>query len=134
MEKSSFQFTNPRLTDIEMHINEDFNGQKNAQIPIQMKISVHISSKEDAKEAIVALTAEIGQKDSNVPFWVKATEQASFRWDEEVSDTMREALLNQNAPSLLLAYLRPVVAQITNASPYGAYDIPFVNFAKNISD
>ena len=43
---------------------------------------------------------------------------------------MINKLLNQNAPSLLLSYLRPVIAQVTMASPYGAYNIPFIDFTK----
>ncbi|MEI3592754.1 MAG: hypothetical protein V8Q05_07985 [Lachnospiraceae bacterium] len=38
---------------------------------------------------------------------------------------MIEKLLNQNAPSLLLGYLRPIISQITAASPYNAYNLPF---------
>ena len=43
---------------------------------------------------------------------------------------MIDRLLNQNAPSLLLSYLRPIVAQVTSASKNGTYKIPFVNFTK----
>lgn len=43
---------------------------------------------------------------------------------------MIDRLLNQNAPSLLSSYLRPIVAQVTSASKYGTYNIPFVNFTK----
>ena len=32
--------------------------------------------------------------------------------------------------SLLLSYLRPIVAQVISASKYGTYNIPFVNFTK----
>ena len=129
--ESSFQFTNPVLTDLEIHLNEGFNEEDNEQVQIQMDISVQVSPKENRNEAIVSLTVEIGEQGNNVPFWIKATERADFLWDEDVSNVMRERLLSQNAPSLLLGYLRPIVAQITNASPYGAYNIPFINFTKS---
>ena len=83
------------------------------------------------KEATVSLTIEIGETDDNVPFYIKAKEQADFKWDESVADIMLDRLLNQNAPSLLLSYLRPIVAQVTNSSKYGVYNIPFVNFTSN---
>lgn len=44
---------------------------------------------------------------------------------------MIEKLLNQNAPSLLLGYLRPIISQITAASPYNAYNLPFIDFQRN---
>lgn len=50
--------------------------------------------------------------------------------DEKYPNNMIDRLLNQNAPSLLLSYLRPIVAQVTSASKYGTYNIPFVNFTK----
>ena len=33
-------------------------------------------------------------------------------------------------PTLLLSYLRPIVVQVTQASPWGAYNIPFMNFSE----
>ena len=42
---------------------------------------------------------------------------------------MVDQLLRQNAPALLLSYLRPTVAQITSSSEFETFDIPFVNFS-----
>lgn len=54
---------------------------------------------------------------------------ADFTWSKELPlDTVNE-LLSRNAPALLLGYVRPYVAQITEASPVGAVHIPFMNFA-----
>ena len=55
----------------------------------------------------------------DIPFYIKAIEGANFRWNDELDDNMIDRLLNQNAPSLLLSYLRPIVAQVTSASKYG---------------
>lgn len=129
--KSSFQFSNPVLTDFVLCLNEGFDNQGNKEVQIKMSMSVDVSKHETAKEALVGLTFEIGEKNDNTPFYIKATEKANFRWDEEIDEKMVDILLNQNAPSLLLSYLRPIVAQITAASPYEAYDIPFINFTKN---
>ena len=125
---SLFQFTNPILTDLEIHLNEGFNGENNEKVGIRTNMSVHILKKENMKEATVSLTVEIGERVDNVPFYIKTKEKADFKWDESLDDDMIERLLNQNAPSLLLSYLRPIVAQVTNASKYGVYNIPFVNF------
>lgn len=39
-----------------------------------------------------------------------------------------EAMLKCNAPALLLSYMRPIVANITNVSKFPVYNLPFVNF------
>lgn len=59
------------------------------------------------------------EKNDDIPFYIKAIEGANFRWNDELDDNMIDRLLNQNAPSLLLSYLRPIVAQVTSASKYG---------------
>ena len=74
---------------------------------------------------------ELGEKNSQVPFYISAIEAAGFRWDDTLKDDMVNKLLNQNAPSLLLSYLRPIVTQITAASPFDAYNIPFMSFTNN---
>ena len=125
---SLFQFTNPILTDLEIHLNEGFNGENNDKVEIETNISVNIFREENTNKATVSLTVEIGERVDNAPFYIKTKEKADFKWDESLNDDMIEKLLNQNAPSLLLSYLRPIVAQVTNASKYGVYNIPFVNF------
>ena len=127
--ESSFQFTNPVLTRLDFCSNAGFESSGNTEVQIQTKMSVSVSRDEEKDEASVELTVEIGEKSDAVPYWIVATEKANFKW-ADVSDSMRDRLLNQNAPSLLLAYLRPILAQITNSSQYGIYNIPFMNFTK----
>jgi len=128
--ESAFQFTNPALSGLEFWINKNFNGEKDTKIQIRMNMSVKVAKKENLNEAIVELDVEIGEKNDDIPFYIKAIEGANFRWNDELDDNMIDKLLNQNAPSLLLSYLRPIVAQVTSASKYGTYNIPFVNFTK----
>ena len=117
--ESAFQFTNPALSALEFWINKNFNGEKDTKIQIRMNMSVKVAKKENLNEAIVELNVEIGEKNDDIPFYIKATEEANFRWNDELDDNMIDRLLNQNAPSLLLSYLRPIVAQVTSASKYG---------------
>lgn len=95
-----------------------------------MNIAVSIHREENASEAVVSLRIEIGEPGELVPFHICATESAGFRWEADLQEANVDNLLNQNAPALLLSYLRPVITQITAASPYEAYNIPFVNFKK----
>lgn len=128
--ESEFQFTNPALVNLEFGVNEEFDIKEDKEVDLSINMSVQIDRKENRSEALVGLTFEIGSKQDNAPFYIKAVEKANFRWGEGLDNSMVDRLLNQNAPSLLLSYLRPVVVQITAASPFNAYNIPFINFTK----
>lgn len=131
MKKSSFQFRNPVLAKLEFGINEGFNKNLNDKQEVNINMAVQVNKKLDMHEAEVSLSFELGDKDDSNPFYVAAIEKADFRWDDVLDDNTVEQLLNQNAPSLLLSYLRPIIAQITAASPYDSFDIPFINFKKS---
>lgn len=126
--ESAFQFTNPALVSMEYVINDSFENEQNKEVSIQMNINVSTNSNREKNEASVVLKLEIGAKDSSVPFYICARESAGFRWENSLDEELVNKLLKQNAPSLLLSYLRPIIAQITAASPFDTYNIPFVNF------
>lgn len=128
--ESSFQFTRPYLANLEFALNSDFDSEKNKEVKIGLNISVNVSKSESTDEAVVSLLCEVGEKTTSCPFWVKAEESAKFKWSAEIGSDMADKLLNQNAPALLLSYLRTIISQITSASLFGAYDIPFINFTK----
>ena len=111
-------------------MNEDFDKQNKKNVQIKLNIDISIE-KRGNKEATVKLSVKIGEKSDKDPYFIRAVEKSDFRWSDEVEDNMVESLLSQNAPSLLLSYLRPIIVQITASSPYGIYNIPFVNFANS---
>ena len=126
---SDFQFTNPILSNIEFALNNDFIV--NNEIKIQANIETKIAREDGKNEAMVKLIVKIGEKNNGMPFYLMAEEMARFKWDEnKYSDQDLEHLLSQNAPALLIGYLRPTISYITNASPLGAYNIPFIDFTK----
>ena len=129
--ESAFQFKTPVLTNLEFVVNDKFDseGKESVKIPVSMSVNIDIDEKV-CNEAVVALKVEIGDKSDLYPYFISVTEQAGFRWPDGLKDEQRDLLLNQNAPSLLLSYIRPVVAQTTAVSEYGAYNIPFMNFTK----
>ncbi len=127
--ESAFKFTNPVLVDLSFMINENFNKEYNTEVHVQINMSVTINRKQDINEAEVALKIELGEKSSEAPFFITVTEMARFKWEEMIEESLLKKLLNQNAPSLLLGYIRPIVAQLTAASPFGTYNIPFINFS-----
>ena len=128
MNKSSFQFTNPILTDLEMHLNDGFDGGRTKTVEIGTKLSFENNKDDSKNRATVSLQVEVGELNDDLPFYIKLNEQAEFIWDDGISEEMLDRLLRQNAPSLLLSYVRPIIAQITNDSKYGAYNLPFFNF------
>ena len=115
---------------MEFCINEEFESSQDKEVKIAVNMGVQIDRSATDNNARVSLTLEIGKKDSEDPFYVCATEMAEFRWSEALNNEMVEKMLNQNAPSLLLGYLRPIISQITAASPYNAYNLPFIDFSE----
>lgn len=127
--ESAFQFKNPILTKLSLVVNDGF--EKNSdKISINLGISTKAKRKTTSNEALVELTLNIGDANSNSPFVIRATESAEFRWDNSLEPNVVEDLLKLNAPALLLSYLRPIIAQITSSTKYGTYNIPYINFIK----
>lgn len=133
--KSDFQFTNPSLLKLSYEINKTFRTDEEKQFQIEVKTETKVGMSDSGNEAFVILHIEIGAKDNNMPFWIEAEEGASFRWNADIlSETDVDDLLKQNAPALLLSYLRATVAMVTAASPLGTYNIPFMNFTCSDSE
>lgn len=128
MGTSQFQFSNPMLSSLQFHVNDTYEAN---DTEISMNISMDIKKERIAKrEAIVELTLEIGENNESAPFYVKAVEGATFKWEEGAFEKEQEIekLLDVNAPALLLSYLRPIISNVTTMSKYPAYHVPFVNF------
>lgn len=130
MNSSDFQFKNPRLINLEFDTRKDFVASSDEPIDIRLSFNVDINKLSEKPEAIVELTVIVGEDNNKSPFYIKATEGALFKWNDKV-DSLVDKLLEQNAPAVLLGYLRPVIAMITGVSPYNAYNIPLIDFTKN---
>ncbi|MBQ6982255.1 MAG: protein-export chaperone SecB [Synergistaceae bacterium] len=128
--ESSFQFTTPVLAYFEFAPNKDFNAPPDQEVQTQIRMGVAVNKNNLSPNATVDLTVEMGEKDGNSPFYIRAVEHADFRWGDNLNDEMVKRLLDQNAPTLLLSYLRSVIVQVTAASTYGVCNIPFVDFTK----
>lgn len=128
MIQSQFQFSDPVLTKLTFLINnKDLTKQEAKEIPIKAQTQI---GKQTMNTAIVALTVDVGEESPNCLFFISVTMQASFRWDEKTPSNMADQLLKSNAPALLLGYIRPYIAQITEASPINTVHIPFMNFTE----
>lgn len=127
---SAFQFSNPSLLKFSYKINDGFSKEEDSiNLDIHNEISIGPGPEEDT--SVVVLKITIGADDNSAPFYIYAEEGAVFRWEtEKINDSQSEELLKQNAPALLLSYLRPTIAMITAASPFPSYNIPFMNFTE----
>lgn len=127
--ESIFQFSNPSLLKLDFKINDDFDSGIGEEIKLRLKVETRVNREKDAEQAFVVLCVTVGEKTDKHPFYVYAEEAAEFKWKKGAYDEEAvRRLLGQNAPALLLSYLRPIIANITRSSQYSAYDIPFINF------
>lgn len=126
MKLSKFQFLNPYLEEINFITNQNFNAD-DENMDVQNAFNVQVRKSEDSNRANVSLTLKINDENKNAPFRLKITVASDFKW-EDLDDDMVNTMLKLNAPALLLGYMRPIVANITNSSKFPVYNIPFVNF------
>lgn len=129
--KSVFQFTDPLLIEMDFSVNREYVPPEGDLQEIPVEISVFRPGPEayGAGTAEVSLTVNIGGREgTEFPYALSATMAAKFRWEPTLPAETVKAMLSQNAPSLLVGYLRPYIAQITAASPVGVFHLPFMNF------
>lgn len=131
MEKSKFQFTNPILKRLQFVIHSDFVRTEKLDMSIKLKSGVNYIDDSDASSsstALVSVTVCVGTQDNSTPFYIEAEEEAKFKWDTgSIDKEQAQILLNQNAVALLISYLRPIISNVTSASPYPAYNLPYIN-------
>ncbi len=129
MEKSSFQFSNPDLTKCVFKVNKKFKGT--GKVNLGTKFSVAIGEiNEEKRQCFVELSIVSGSDTEESPFYSDITMMAKFMWSENTSKEQLDTFLNVNAPALLLGYIRPIIANLTNSSRFPVYNIPFINFTK----
>lgn len=126
MKESSFQFLNPYLEEVYFAGNADYNAG-NDEMDIHNSFSIFISRNEHESRANVALMLESNFDNKNAPFQLRIKVASDFKW-EDLDEKTVEDMLKVNAPALLLSYMRPIVANITNSSQFPAYNLPFINF------
>lgn len=127
MEKSKFQFSNPRIVSLSYSLNEqELTADK--KFSIKPEYSIRYAKVENKNEAVVELQFKIINNGVPSPFNVDAVIKGNFSW-AGISEKEVDKFLNVNAPSLLLSYLRPTIAYITNSSGLPQFNIPFLNFS-----
>lgn len=126
MKPSKFQFLNPYLKEVHFVVNPDFNTD-DGEIEMQNSFHVQVKRSENDNRANVELGLDMNLNNEKTPFKLQIRVASDFKW-EDLDDKTVDAMLEQNAPALLLGYMRPIVANITNSSNFPAYNLPFINF------
>lgn len=125
MKASSFQFINPYLEEMFFAGNNNFD--MNEDIEMENSFNVQVKKDKENRRAKVELILETNVNAEDAPFRMRVKVASDFKWDN-LDDESVEAMLKCNAPALLLSYMRPIVANITNVSKFPVYNLPFVNF------
>ncbi len=131
MALSKFQFIRPMLMGVSFERNLDADFKENVVPAIHLQ---RYFGKHESNSAIVELTLQLNKKDDEVdktaPYWLEVKYGAVFEWEAGTDKQEVASYLEINAPAMLLSYIRPVVAQLTAASPYGVYHVPLINMVE----
>ena len=128
MKASQFQFVNPYLVELYFSVNPEFN-EVNGKAELKNSFSIQVKRSEVENRANVELALDTNMEEEDSPFKLRAKVASDFTW-EDMEENKVEAMLKFNAPALLLGYMRPIVATVTNASILPPYNLPFVDFTK----
>lgn len=129
MKESNLRFSNPIIKKLNYEINTKYKREE--KLSVNNNFSINVGRNPERNEAIVELNISIGSESENDPFNVNMIIAAKFLWDDVYDEKTINDLLTINAPALLLGYARPIIATITNMSPYPTYNMPFYNFTEN---
>lgn len=125
---SSFQFTNPVVSEWLFSVNESFDRSKYGDM-IQTSVSYQVdSSQQNANSIKIQLRMEIGEAGNiSDPFYIKASIESLFKWDDNIEHEILDGLLKENAVTLLISYLRPMISQFTTYAGFSPFILPFLN-------
>lgn len=125
IKNSSFQFARPIITNMRFNINNEYKADCETKYAFNIEKKIN---KLGDNQAIVEVRWFTEEKKGSInpKYDVSLTMVSSFRWTDETKKEDVEKLLEYNAVSLLLSYIRPIVSVITSNS-VEPLDIPYVN-------
>lgn len=131
MKKSDLQFSNPHLEEIVFYTKEIC---ENVEDDIPIEINIKVLRKENCNQAIVKFHIAIGEFDmekdeSKYSIYFNATTSANFTWNDNISDNI-EKMLRINGGTVLLSYIRPIIASLTMQAGIQPLHLPFINFTE----
>jgi len=131
MKESRFFLHSQKLLQINYEVNPSFS-MSNLTLPFQIGTEISVNKDEMNRKAQVILKLKIFNNGdiSQVPFKLETSNEGYFGWDEEL-DNKVDFLLKENAPAILLSYVRPLITQFTAFSNYPPLIIPLIDFTDN---
>lgn len=124
---SPFKVEEIRLLDCEFITNEDFS---NDEIKLEIGTEIDISVSENNPKARIYLSLNVFEKDrfEDYPFFIRIRMKGIFSWEDSIVEPMLGKLLKENAPAVLLSYIRPFVSQFTAYAHYPPLILPLLSF------
>ena len=120
LRESKFKFERPILKRFSFNENEAFEEKE------ELKIEIELEKEIERKEKTGGVSVILKTVNSNeIPFFIEIEMYSKFIWEEEIINA-----LEINAPSLLISYIRPLVALVTGSSKYPTWNIPFLDMRK----
>ena len=122
---SKFHHSHPQITSFEYQTCGELHEGK---IDFAIQYDKHID-KVDHNHAIISLTIGMKPMDSDGPFCVKCSGRIMFEWNIDDEEVVNQ-ILAQTAPSVLVAYMRPLISMFTHSSGLPAFELPLLDFSQ----
>lgn len=128
IKNSKFKYKLPILKNIIFKVNEDFNKENIEDVIVHGNKQI----KRNGDEAIVSLELNIYEENNNdYPFFLSITMEGRFSWDDDIGEEMINLLLNENAPSVIVSFMRSHVVSLTTGAGYESFILPLLDFTDN---
>ena len=125
LKESKFKFEKPILKRFSFNENEAFEKKEELKIEIELEKEIERIEKTGGVSVILKTV-----NSNEIPFFIEIEMYSKFIWEEELTEEEIINALEINAPSLLISYIRPLVALVTGSSKYPAWNIPFLDMRK----
>lgn len=112
----------PKITKIRFDKIQEYKDATNYHLSIKNKIVDKTETSCKIIQSIIIYSLE-----ENRPFSAEFEAECPFEWSEGLSEKKKEMFINYNAPSNILAYIRPVLTQILIYSGLPDFRLPLVN-------
>lgn len=133
MELAKIQLVNQRIVESIFKINKEFESSENSPLEYRFGAKVDVGFNEEKNdEGLVTLTFEVFPEAEELskeePYYLKTVIEGIFVWDDKMPETTRDVLLRQNAPAILLSYIRSSISIMTISGGFEPLVLPLLNF------
>lgn len=120
--ESVFQLLNQRMVDVKFLLNEEGTKQET-----NLEVEVEVKAAPTEKKALVELILHVNKDMKDQLFNLSIKNQGVFSW-ENLTEEEIKPYLEENAPAVLLSYIRSIVTNLTLAAGLKPLVLPLLNF------